>query len=69
MSKQADKLSDAIRRAIATADVSRYRIAKDTGVSEPSLSKFMAGAWLGQDNIDALAAYLGLAIITRTKGR
>lgn len=64
------KFSDQLRRAVDASGLSRYRIAKELGVSESLLSRFMAGKWLGQETADALAELLGLNITTgqpRTK--
>ncbi len=59
------KLSQQIRDAILKADVSRYRIAKETGVDQPALSRFVHGErGLSLDAVDAVAAYLGLSITT-----
>lgn len=63
------KLSDQLRDAIEAADVSRYRLAKETGVSETSLSRFVAGErGISVDAMDAIGQYLGLSI-TRPKKR
>lgn len=62
MSNQRDKLSDQIRQAVDGSGMSRYRICKLMGIGESTMSKFMAGAWLGRGNMDALAELLGLSI-------
>jgi IS30 family transposase len=65
MSKHGDKLSDQIREAVKTvnkAGMSRYRICKLIGIAESTMSRFMSGGWLGQENMDALADLLGLSI-------
>lgn len=56
------KFSDQLRRAVDESGLSRYRIAKEIGVSESLLSRFMAGRWLGQETADALADLLGLNV-------
>ena len=38
--------------------MSRYRICKELGIAESTMSRFMAGGWLGQENMDALADLL-----------
>jgi transcriptional regulator with XRE-family HTH domain len=61
---------DAIRRAIEQGDRSRYRIAKDTGISQSHLSRLMSGErGLGTEAAERLADYLGLEIIIRPKRR
>jgi transcriptional regulator with XRE-family HTH domain len=56
------KFSDQLRRAVDASGLSRYRIAKQLGVSQSLLSRFMAGRWLGQETLDALAALLDLRV-------
>jgi transcriptional regulator with XRE-family HTH domain len=57
-------MTEALKAAIEKSGVSRYRIAKETGITEPSLSQFMQGAAsLRLDKADVLAAYLGLQLV------
>jgi transcriptional regulator with XRE-family HTH domain len=66
MSKRPSKptMTEVLKAAIERSGVSRYRIAKDTGITEPSLSQFMQGAAsLRLDKADVLAAYLGLRLV------
>lgn len=59
------KLSDQIRRAVDASGMSRYRICKELGIAESTLSRFMAGkGGLSMENLDALADLLGLDITT-----
>lgn len=61
------KLSDQLRRAIENCGMTRYAIAKATGISEPTLSRFMSGErGLPMKTLDKLADYLDLNI---TKGK
>ena len=64
-------MSDQLRRGIDASGKSRYRIAKDLGVSEATLSRFMSGdRGLSQNLADRLAQYLGLELVPRQpKGR
>jgi transcriptional regulator with XRE-family HTH domain len=56
-------LTDALKAAIEQSGVSRYRIAKETGILKTSLSRFIHGETsLRLDKADVLAAYLGLAL-------
>lgn len=61
------KLSEQLRDAIQTADVSRYEISKATGVSQSTLSKFVLGTRPGIsfDALDRLGEYLGLVIVKK----
>ena len=65
------KLSDQIRRAVDASGKSRYRISKELGVAESTMSRFMSGqGGLSMENLDALADLLDLSITTRKrKGR
>jgi transcriptional regulator with XRE-family HTH domain len=70
MARKQPKFSDQLRRAVDASGLSRYRIAKLLGVSESLLSRFVAGKWLGQGTLDALAALLDLHVATgKKKGR
>jgi transcriptional regulator with XRE-family HTH domain len=61
-------LSDQIRDAILKAGVSRYRIAKETGVDQPALSRFVHGErGLSIEALDAIGLYLGLTINSRPR--
>jgi DNA transposition AAA+ family ATPase len=59
--------SDEIRREIERCGASRYRIAEASGVSQSSLSKFMAGGGLDYACLDRVAAAIGLHV-TREHG-
>ena len=64
------KILDAIREAITTGDKSRYRIWKDTGISESHLSKLMRGErGLSIEAVERLAEYLDLEIVIRKRKR
>jgi plasmid maintenance system antidote protein VapI len=61
-------VSESLKRAIETADVSRYRMAKDTGIDQPTLSRFINGERpLVLDKVDILADYLGLELKPKAK--
>jgi len=61
-------LLDAIRKAIKAGGVTRYRIAKDTGVSQSQLSRLMIGErGLSIEALERLADYLGLRIVLQPK--
>jgi transcriptional regulator with XRE-family HTH domain len=63
---------DKLRQAVRQASVSRYRIAKDIGISQAILSRFVNNKQgLSMENIDALCSYLGLELrpTKPTKGR
>jgi transcriptional regulator with XRE-family HTH domain len=59
------KLSDQIRAAISASGTTRYALAKQVGIPESALSRFMAGKQgLTLATLDKLADVLGLEIIT-----
>ena len=73
MGRQRVKLSDQIRQAVDASGKSRYRIAKELGIAESTVSRFMSSkGGLSLDNLDALADLLDLDIKARKqppKGR
>ena len=62
MRKKPIKLSDQIRRAVDASGLSRYRISKELGIAESTMSRFMAGQGLSMEHLDALAELLGVDI-------
>ena len=59
------KLSDEVRRAIDASGMSRYRICKELGMDQATMSRFMNGkSGLLLEDLDALAALLDLHVIT-----
>ena len=64
------RILDAICEAIEASDKTRYRIAKDTGISQTQLSRLMTGErGLSIEALERLADYLGLELIIRPKRR
>ncbi len=64
------RILDAICEAIEASDKTRYRIAKDTGISQAHLSRLMSGErGLSIDTLEQLADYLGLEITIRHRRR
>jgi len=62
------KLVDAIRRAILASDKTRYRIAKESGVTAGQLSRLVHGErGLSADSVERLADCLGLEIVIRPR--
>jgi len=61
------KLSDEIRDAVNASGTSRYSIAKNLGIAESTMSRFMNGkGGLSMEFIDLLADLLGLHIVVKT---
>ncbi len=59
--------TDEIRRAVAASELTCYAISKRLGIPESSMSHFMHGKGLSFENLDALAALLGLHVTTGRK--
>jgi len=61
--KRTDLLTDQLRRAIDESGLTRYRIAKATGIDESALAKFYNGRrGLSMEALNALGEYLQLTI-------
>jgi transcriptional regulator with XRE-family HTH domain len=57
-------LSVQVRMAIKNSGLSRYRVAKETGMSQSMMSRFMSGhTGLSMEYLDRLGGVLGLAIV------
>lgn len=63
MGKERAKLSDEIRQAVDASGLTRYRISKELGIAESTMSRFMSGqGGLSMEYLDALAKLLDLHI-------
>ena len=63
-------ITDQLRKAIESADVTRYEIAKQTGVAQQTLSKFvLRERGISLTALDAVAEYLGLELVERKKAK
>jgi transcriptional regulator with XRE-family HTH domain len=63
-------VSERLRSAIRSADVTRYRIAQEAGVAESVLSRFMRGErGLDLTSVDRLASYLCLDLLPAKRQR
>jgi len=64
--KNRNTLSEQLKALILNANMSRYRIAKITGLTEAGLSRFVNGiSGLSLDSIDKISDCLDLEITTR----
>jgi transcriptional regulator with XRE-family HTH domain len=62
------RFSDQVRDAVDASGMSRYAICKAIGLSQPTMSRFMAGnSGLSMGTLDKLAELLGLSVATRRK--
>ncbi|MFZ2490739.1 MAG: helix-turn-helix transcriptional regulator [Thermoanaerobaculia bacterium] len=60
--KQRLALAEQLRAAIEASELSRYEIAKRTGLSQAALSRFMAGASLYVETLEKIAGALGIEV-------
>lgn len=59
-------VSAALRAALESCGQTRYGVSKATGIPESTLSRFLAGGKpMHGENIDKLAAYLGMVLTTK----
>lgn len=64
------QLLDKIRRAVETSGKTRYRIAKESGISAAQLSRLVNGqSGMTVETIERLADYLGFRIVIEPKGK
>ena len=62
--KRSSLLTDQLRQAIDDSGMTRYQIAKGTGIDESALAKFYNGhRGLSMDALNALGEFLQLTII------
>jgi hypothetical protein len=67
-SKKTEPLIDQIRQAILDCGQSRYRIAKQTGVSESALCQFCNGhRGLSMEALNTIGEYLALKVVMTRK--
>jgi hypothetical protein len=60
--------TDEFRAAILNAKVSRYKIAKETGISESILSRFCRGeSGMSTTFMDLIAEQLGLHVVAKPR--
>jgi plasmid maintenance system antidote protein VapI len=67
MSKAPKPISQQLREAIDASGMSRYRICKEIGLPESTMSQFMAGqCGLALATVDRLGELLGLSVVAAT---
>lgn len=65
-----DRITAAVRVAIENSGLTRYEIAKATGIEQSALSRFMSGErGLTTASLDRLAPLLGLEIVAKSRKR
>ena len=64
-SETSTSVTDQLRRAIAESELSRYEIARQSGIQQSALSRFLAGErGLWTVTLDRLFPVLGLTIVS-----
>ena len=60
------RISDQLREAVIKSGKTRYRISKETGILQSTLSRFVRGeCGLGLDAIDSLCECIGVRLTTQ----
>ncbi|MDA1054807.1 MAG: helix-turn-helix transcriptional regulator [Planctomycetota bacterium] len=68
MAAKRQRLSGQLRDAIVNAEITRYRISQETGISEAGLSRFVNGtAGLSLESIDKIGQCLNLEIVANNQ--
>ena len=63
-------MSDQVRKAIQNCGLTRYAIAKQTGITEGGLSRFMAGERdMNLRTLDKLAPVVGVRLVLHRPAR
>jgi hypothetical protein len=62
-------VSDDLRKALERTGQTRAHVSRKTGIPESVLSRFAYGQPLRGENLDKLAAYLGLRLVAKKSGR
>lgn len=58
--------SEQLRKAIESSELSRYRISKETGVAQSTLSQFVNGTRsMSLENIDKICELLNLELVAQ----
>jgi len=66
MTKKGHRLSDEIRAAIASSELTRQEICKELSLDKGAMSRFMTDkGGLSMEVLDRLAALLGFGIVVR----
>lgn len=64
MKRKTITFTDQLRQIVETCGMSRYQLAKESGIDETTLCRFVHGErCLSERNLDKLGKYLGLRIV------
>jgi transcriptional regulator with XRE-family HTH domain len=62
------RIASRLRSEIKRRNLSQYRIAKETGIKQPSLSRFLNGGSLKLETAAVLMEYLGFLLTAESPG-
>lgn len=63
-------IAQQLRQMIESSGISRYEIARGSGVAQSVLARFVAGETsLSMANVEKLVSYFDLELTNRTKGK
>lgn len=62
MSVPPKRLPEVLRSEIQRRGLTQYRIAKDTGIPQPTMSRFLRGGSLRLETVATLLDYLGFEV-------
>jgi transcriptional regulator with XRE-family HTH domain len=72
VSEKGESIVDNVREALLECPLSRYEVAKRSGIDQAALSRFVAGGSLRVESLERLCPVLGLQLklvrVTRAKG-
>lgn len=63
------RIADKLRRAIKGSGKTKYQLAKETGIPQSTIGRFMAGKNMGVDQAGILAEHLGMDLTMRHRRR
>lgn len=67
MAREGSSISDQVREAIDSSDMSRYRLCKEAELAEATMSRFMSGkGGLSMETLDRIGAILCLRIVAHS---
>lgn len=62
-------VTEQLRNELAARDQTLYRVAKESGMNWATLQRFLNGGGLRSEQLDKLAEYLGLELISSSSKR
>ena len=70
MKRKPATFTDQLRQIVESCGMTRYQLAKESGIDETTLCRFVHGErCLSERNLDKLGEYLGLRIVADKPGK